>query len=103
MAGFAARSAGSTGTLDPTTARAVVLGGAAIIAVDVCALHEETCRSIREGVAGLVDSCIVTATHTHSGPCSARGRLGPEDRKSTRLNSSHVANSYAVSCFNTHT
>ena len=78
MAGFAARSAGSTGTLDPTTARAVVLGGAAIIAVDVCALHEETCRSIREGVAGLVDSCIVTATHTHSGPCSARGRLGPD-------------------------
>lgn len=77
MAGFAARSAGSTGTLDPTTARAVVLGGAAIIAIDVCALHEETCRSIREGVAGLVDSCIAAATHTHSGPCSARGRLGP--------------------------
>lgn len=78
MAGFAARSAGSTGTLDPTTASAVVLGGAAIIAIDVCALHEETCRSIRDGVAGLVDSCIVTATHTHSGPCCARGRLGPD-------------------------
>lgn len=77
MAGFAARYSGSTGTLDPTTARAVILGGAAIVAIDVCALHEETCRSVREGVAGLVDGCIVTATHTHSGPCSARGRLGP--------------------------
>src|SRR5690625_6169415 len=28
------------------------------------------------------------------------GQRGPEDRKSTRLNSSHVANSYAVFCSN---
>src|SRR3712207_7498040 len=29
---------------------------------------------------------------------SGRGRLGPEDRKSTRLNSSHANISYAVFC-----
>src|SRR5690625_6356857 len=34
-------------------------------------------------------------TSARSGP---RGRRGPGDRKSTRLNSSHVAISYAVFC-----
>jgi len=77
MAGYAARSSGTTGILDPTTARAAVLDGAAIVAVDVCALHEVTCDAIREQTSGAVEWCIVTATHTHSGPCAARGRLGP--------------------------
>src|SRR5207253_10106490 len=30
--------------------------------------------------------------------CKRPGNVGGEDRKSTRLNSSHVANSYAVFC-----
>src|SRR5438045_4480656 len=39
-------------------------------------------------------------TRTRSGPaCSSRiEQAGPEDRKSTRLNSSHLGISYAVFC-----
>lgn len=77
MAGFAARTAGSLGVMDPTSARALATDGFALVAVDVCALHEDTCAEIRRRLTGVVPDCIVTATHTHAGPCCARGRLGP--------------------------
>lgn len=78
MAGFAARTESSLGVLDPVTTRALLIGDVAIVAVDVCALHEATCARVREETAHLGVDCIVTATHTHSGPCCARGRLGPD-------------------------
>src|SRR5699024_12019244 len=36
--------------------------------------------------------------HAHGSPSGADGGGGVEDRKSTRLNSSHVSRSYAVFC-----
>ncbi|MEL4356465.1 MULTISPECIES: alkaline ceramidase [unclassified Luteococcus] len=74
MSGFAARTEGSTGVHDPTSVRALVIGGHGIVAVDVCALHEDTCHEIA-GRSGLA-SVTVSATHTHSGPCISRGRVG---------------------------
>lgn len=77
MAGFAARLSTSTGVHDPLTARAIVLGDVGLVAIDVCALHEDTCRLI-EKQSGL-PHVVVSATHTHSGPCVAQGRVGQHD------------------------
>ncbi|MFC0674598.1 hypothetical protein [Brachybacterium hainanense] len=77
MAGFAARTGPSEGVLDPTTARALALGGALLIAVDVCALHERSCEEVRRRLGSAATSCTVVATHTHAGPACAGGRVGP--------------------------
>ena len=78
MSGFAARTAPSTGEHDELGARALALDEAVIIAVDVCVLEESTCRTIAEIVRpDQPDLVIVTATHTHAGPCSAPHRLTP--------------------------
>lgn len=77
MAGYAARVGASVAVAEPLTVRALVLDGVALLTADVCALHERTIAQIRDGAAGHVRDCIVTATHTHSGPCVAFGRLGP--------------------------
>ncbi|MGP9539111.1 hypothetical protein ACT3SP_13945 [Brachybacterium sp. AOP43-C2-M15] len=82
MAGYAARTGPSTGVLERPSVLAIALGGVVLIAADVCALHEQTCREVRAIVLaeaqGRVVECILAATHTHSGPCCARGRLGPD-------------------------
>lgn len=79
MAGFAARTAGSRGVHDPTSVRAIVLDGIAVVSIDVCTVHEDTIQEMREQVAGVVDDMVVTATHTHSGPAIGRGRAGGHD------------------------
>jgi len=76
LAGFAARRQPSAGVHDPTTVRAVVIGTVALVAVDVCVLHEDTCATVRGRVADVATACVVAATHTHSGPCAGRGRVG---------------------------
>lgn len=73
MAGFAARGGPSEGVHDPLTVRALAFDDAALVIVDVCALHERTCARVRDEVGR---SVIVTATHTHSGPCVSFERLG---------------------------
>ncbi|MHB1008635.1 MAG: neutral/alkaline non-lysosomal ceramidase N-terminal domain-containing protein [Propionibacteriaceae bacterium] len=77
MAGYAAREGASTGVHDPLTVRALVLDDTALVSADVCALHERTAAEIRHLTADLVQDVVVLATHTHSGPCLAFGRLGP--------------------------
>lgn len=77
MAGYAARDGASTGVHDPLTVRALVVDECALVSADVCAVHERTAAEIRRLVAGLVKDAVVLATHTHSGPCLAFGRLGP--------------------------
>lgn len=77
MAGFAARTDASTGIHDQLLVLALVLDRVALVTVDCCALHEDSCAEIRDLVADLVDDVVVTATHTHAGPCIAPGRLGP--------------------------
>ncbi|WP_054951775.1 neutral/alkaline non-lysosomal ceramidase N-terminal domain-containing protein [Flaviflexus massiliensis] len=70
MAGFAARTGTSTGVHDPTSIRTIIFDTVSFVAVDACALHEDTCARIRERAlreTGLVE-VIVAATHTHSGP-----------------------------------
>lgn len=74
MGGYAARTTGSTGVHDPTTVRALVLDRVAIVTVDVCVLHEETCRLV-EATSGL-DTVVVAAVHTHGGPSVGHGRAG---------------------------
>lgn len=77
LAGFAGRLSASTGVHDPTSVRALVLDAVGIVAVDVCALHEQTCARIEaESDLPLV---VVAATHTHSGPSVGCGRVGPHE------------------------
>ena len=85
MSGFSTRLSASTGVHDPTTVRALVIDDVALVTIDVCALHEDTCRAIEsaatgpDGPAGPADltGVVVAATHTHSGPSVACGRAGP--------------------------
>lgn len=85
MAGFAARLGPSVGVRDPLSVRALALDTTVLVVIDCCALHEDTCDAVRARVATVVaDShVIVAATHTHSGPCIALGRLGPDQRSLT--------------------
>src|SRR5699024_11614960 len=65
-------------------------------------------RSLADGLldharAGKADQCaglgdVDVAEHRIGGGDAAGGRIGQQDRKSTRLNSSHVSISYAVFC-----
>src|SRR5207253_9269372 len=74
-------------------------------------LHQAHASSGEDDVAVLAQAAAGFGGRAHGGPVAhgdveaaqalaaaaeARGRLGEEDRKSTRLNSSHVAISYAV-------
>ncbi|QDB80092.1 alkaline ceramidase [Georgenia wutianyii] len=80
MAGFAARLGPSTGVHDPLSVRAVVLDDVALVTADVCTLHEESCAQVRRHVRALgLEDVVVTATHTHSGPCVGLGRAGEHD------------------------
>ncbi|MGK9230915.1 hypothetical protein KXS07_02685 [Inquilinus limosus] len=77
MSGFAARTSPATGAQDPLTVRAAAVGETAIVVADVIGLHEDSCCRIRDQ-AGLADGhLIVAATHTHGGPVTMPGRLGP--------------------------
>jgi neutral ceramidase len=83
MSGFLARTSPATGTHDPLTVRAVTVGSTAVVTVDACGLHEDTCARVRERLVGASDltAVVVTATHTHGGPAVVPGRLGgPVDR-----------------------
>lgn len=81
MSGYAARTSGSTGVHDAMSVRALVLERIAIVAVDCCALHEDTCSAARAAVrrSGAIDDVVVHAIHTHSGPCIAFERVGVDD------------------------
>jgi neutral ceramidase len=79
MSGFAARTEPSAGVHDPLTVRALVIEDACWLTIDVCGLDEATCLSIRKAAPLPTDRIIVSATHTHSGPCSMTDRLGHAD------------------------
>ncbi len=66
LAGYAARTSGSTGTLDPLSVRALVVDDHALVTIDCVALHEDTCATIRALCP--CSDVVVTATHTHAGP-----------------------------------
>lgn len=75
MSGYAARTEPGRGTHDRLTLRALVVGGTALVTVDVVGLEASTCRRIRQRCAGHAE-VVVHATHTHGGPVSMPGRLG---------------------------
>ncbi|UFU04278.1 hypothetical protein LQF12_06775 [Ruania suaedae] len=82
MSGYAGRAGPSQGVLNPTSVRALVLGSFALVTLDVCAVHPRTTEAIAAAVrtrTTLVEACVVTATHTHAGPCAAFGRVGGHD------------------------
>jgi hypothetical protein len=79
MSGFAARTEPSTGVHDPLSVRALVVDDVCWITIDVCGLDETTCLTIRQASPLPTDQVIVSATHTHSGPCSMPDRLGQAD------------------------
>ncbi|MFK4788543.1 hypothetical protein [Microbacterium sp. ZW T5_56] len=80
LSGYAARTSGATGTHDPLTVRALAVGEIVFIAVDCCALHEDSCRLIRDQlIAAGAAEAVIAATHTHAGPCIGRGRVGVDD------------------------
>ena len=47
MCGYAARTEPATGTHDPLTARALVIGDTALVVADVLGLHEDRCHRLR--------------------------------------------------------
>src|SRR5207253_7982306 len=83
-----------------------VYGGALTLAMARSKLDEHKLRDVElieldpEAVVGLGPFSLELVHMTHSIPDSSAVALGTElgDRKSTRLNSSHVAISYAVFC-----
>jgi neutral ceramidase len=77
MSGFAARESPASGTHDPLLVHALVVGDTALVTVDVVGLHEDDCAEIRSRCGLPADRVVVHATHTHGGPVSMRGRLGP--------------------------
>lgn len=79
MSGFAARGAPSAGVHDALTVRALVIDDFCWITVDVCGLDDATCRSITKRIPFAEDRVVVSATHTHSGPCAMPGGLGACD------------------------
>ncbi|MBI4900873.1 MAG: neutral/alkaline non-lysosomal ceramidase N-terminal domain-containing protein [Actinobacteria bacterium] len=76
MSGYAARLSPSTGMQDPLTVRALVVDDIGLVVVDCCALREATCDKLRAVRPAGVRDVVVTATHTHSGPCLTPGGLG---------------------------
>ena len=77
MSGFIDRTETSTGVHDRLSVRALVVDRTALVTVDVVGLHEELCARVRAAVQRWVDHAVIHATHTHSGPASMPGRLGP--------------------------
>lgn len=76
MCGYAARTEPASGTHDPLTARALVIGDTAIVVADVLGVHEESCARIRARCGFADDRVVVIATHTHGGPMPMPGRGG---------------------------
>lgn len=86
MSGFAARTLPSKGFHDALSVRALDLGAAVIISVDVCGIEESTCTAIAQRVRPHAPgSVLVCATHTHAGPCSMPTRLGGCDPETEQL------------------
>ncbi|RPF26931.1 alkaline ceramidase [Georgenia muralis] len=77
MSGFAARTAPSSGVHDPLLVQALCVGDTALVTVDVVGLDEAACAEIRRRCPVPADRVVVHATHTHGGPVSMPGRLGP--------------------------
>lgn len=76
MCGYAARTGPATGTHDPLTARALVVGDTAIVVADVLGIHEDTAARIRARSGFADDHVVVVATHTHGGPLPMPDRGG---------------------------
>lgn len=75
MAGFAARSAPATGTHDPLTVRALVVGNSALVTADVIGIEAAMSRRARRRSCLADDAITIAATHTHGAPNSMQGRL----------------------------
>ena len=79
MSGYLLRTSPATGTHDPITVRALRVDRTAVVTVDVCGLHEDSCARVRAALRACapdLDTVLVTATHTHGGPAVVPGRLG---------------------------
>lgn len=79
QAGFAARTEPATGTHDPLTARAIVVGDTAIVVADVIGFHEAMSARIRARSPLPDANVVVAATHTHGAPNAMQDRLGGAD------------------------
>ena len=75
LAGFAARSAPATGTHDPLTVRALVVGNTALVTADVIGVEAAMSRRARRRSCLPDDAITIAATHTHGAPNSMQGRL----------------------------
>lgn len=75
LAGFAARSSPSTGTHDPLTVRALVVGDTALVAVDAIGIAGTMSARIRAACTLPAANVVIAATHTHGAPTSMADRL----------------------------
>ena len=74
MAG-SARSAPATGTHDPLTVRALVVGNSALVTADVIGIEAAMSRRACRRSCSADDAITIAATHTHGAPNSMQGRL----------------------------
>src|SRR5205807_8447034 len=58
----------------------------------------EICNGKDDNCNGLIDEGVSNMCGVSNNPADADNQLGTADRKSTRLNSSHLVISYAVFC-----
>ena len=72
MGGYVDRAGGLDGELDPLQVQALYFASPTrtftLIVVDLVCVNIDVVAAIRSSVAGLVDSCWVSATHTHASP-----------------------------------
>lgn len=93
MAGFAARTRPAEGAHDALTVRALVIEDTAVLIADVIGIDADMSARIRARVPLAGDALVIAALHTHGGPVSMAGRVGPDADRAylSRLEAACVA------------
>src|SRR5699024_388753 len=77
MSGYVSRTGVAKGVHDDLWAYALVINEFALVVLDLIGLHERDCDEIRRRCILPSNQVIIHCTHTHGGPVSMPGRLGP--------------------------
>ncbi len=77
MSGYVSRTGAAKGVHDDLWASALVINEFALVVLDLIGLHEVHCDEIRRRCTLPANQVVIHCTHTHGGPVSMPGRLGP--------------------------
>src|SRR5690606_13418205 len=84
--------------VDSLVSRAQDAGGVKVVAESVDGLDREGLRALGDRLKEALGPAVIVLGSATGGSVQMVAMATPEDRKSTRLNSSHVKKSYAVFC-----